>query len=237
MMSHGRWQVLVLLVGSAFLGGCQSRAFLATAREGGARLRPEQEADVQIALGHSLEKSGNSEQAMAAYQQALKNDPQRGDAMDRLAVLHARQGQFDQARPMHEKASAREPRNPDFHCHAGYSFYLQGRWSEAEGELRQALALAPNHCRAHNNLGLVLAHTGQVEEALAAFQQAGCSKAQAHANLAFILLLDNCWSEARGHYQHALALDPSSIPARKGLQNLQALQDRAEPNAGFLKGQ
>ena len=51
-------------------------------------------ADVQFALGRSLEAAGKSVEAESAYRVALKNDPGRGDAHARLAVLLGGRGAF-----------------------------------------------------------------------------------------------------------------------------------------------
>jgi Flp pilus assembly protein TadD len=111
----------------------------------------------------------------------------------------------------------------------GYSLYLQRRWGEAEMNLRQALALKPSHSRAHNNLALVLAHGERLDEAFAEFRKAGCTEADARVNMAFVLTLERHWPEARRHYERALAADPSSTPAKKGLEQLSVLVAKAAP--------
>src|SRR5438128_537544 len=69
------------------LGGADERAKI-TAR---------QAADVQVALGRSLEMRGEGEQAMAVYREALRRDPNRADAYVRLAILCDQQGKFDES--------------------------------------------------------------------------------------------------------------------------------------------
>jgi serine/threonine protein phosphatase PrpC len=105
-------------------------------------------------------------------------------------VLCDRQGKVAESREWYEKARAARGATPDFLCNLGYSRYLQGRWSDAESCLREALALAPDHRRAHNNLGLVLAHGGREQEALAEFRKAlgraderVCAEAREHPEL------------------------------------------------------
>jgi Tfp pilus assembly protein PilF len=194
---------------------------------GQSKLKARQVADVQVALGHSLEKQRETAQAMAAYKEALRLDPGRADAGLRLAVLYDQEGKFKESLPLYEKALAAYPGNADIFCDMGYSLYLQRRLGEAEINLRQALALAPEHARAHNNLGLVLAHSGRLEEAVAEFRRAGCSEADAQINLAFALMLENNWAEAGKRYEMALAIDSSSAAARKGLQELDSVVARA----------
>jgi Flp pilus assembly protein TadD len=192
-------------------------------------LKATQVADVQVALGRVQERHGEVGPAQASYLEALKHDASRADACERLGVLCDRQGKVVESGEWYEKARAARGPNPDLLCNLGYSQYLQGRWTEAESNLRQAIALDPSHCRAHNNLGLVLAQAGQEEEALTEFRKAGCSEGEARANLAFALALRQCWPEARAQYEQALAADPSSVRARQGLQQVTALIAKADP--------
>ena len=201
--------------------GAQTKAKVSSPKLSGAQV-----ADVQVALGRSLEQSEEADQAAAAYTEALKHDPSRADALDRLAVLHDQQNQFAASAKLHQQALALQPKNADLHCNLGYSLYLQHDWVAAEVSLRKAIALAPEHSRAHNNLGLVLAHTGREGEALAEFRKAGCNEADAQVNLAFVLTLEKHWPEARQHYQQALATTPSSPTANEGLRQLSTLMAR-----------
>jgi Tfp pilus assembly protein PilF len=231
---HGQAAVVLCLIA---LASCQhvqpqprAQQLVADPAENETKLKGSQVADVQIALGRSLEKRGLVEQATAAYLKALKHDPTRSDACARLAVLCDQQGRFGESSELYRQALAAQPSNPDLYNDLGYGLYLRGAWAEAEANLRKALALAPDHRRAHNNLGLVLARTGRLDEALAEFRKAGCSEADAHTNAAFVLTLERSWPEARRYYEHALAADPSSTSARKGLRELDTLIVRAQPS-------
>jgi Tfp pilus assembly protein PilF len=85
---------------------------------------------------------------MAAYEEAVRLDPKRTDAMVRLALLHDEQGKFRESAEWYRKALQSWPGNADIFCNMGYSLYLQRRWTEAEMNLQQALALKPDHVRA-----------------------------------------------------------------------------------------
>jgi Flp pilus assembly protein TadD len=193
---------------------------VAAGSTGESKLTARQRADVQVAVGRSLEQRGEAARAIAAYNEALRLDPSRADVGLRLAMLYDKDGKFKEALPLYQKALAAYPGNPDIFCDMGYSLYLQGRPVEAEVNLRQAVVLAPENTRAHNNLGLVLASLDRQEEALTEFRRAGCTEADAQINLAFALTLENKWAEARKRYELVLALDATSTAARKGLQEL-----------------
>ncbi|HEV3262840.1 MAG TPA: tetratricopeptide repeat protein [Gemmataceae bacterium] len=185
-------------------------------------------ADVQVAIGRSLEKRGETEQAMVAYLEAVKRDPHRADAYLRLGILCDYQGKCKESAKYYRKALKESPGNPDIFCDMGYSLYLQHRWAEAEINMRQALALSHNHRRAHMDLGLLLARTDRVGEALVEFRTARCSVADANINVAYALTLDRRWDAARYHYQRALVAEPSSEAAKDGLSDLKLLMAKAQ---------
>jgi tetratricopeptide (TPR) repeat protein len=232
-----RRSLLAAAVGIVYLTGCQlpgrppSGPSLSAGGEGASPITAAQAADVQIAFGRALEKQGDLERSAAAYREAVKRDPHRADACWRLAVLQDRQGKGEEAGELYRKALQAQPDNADLYCDLGYSLYLRGCGKESEANLRHALQLAADHRRAHNNLALLLAHTGRADEALAEFRKGGCKEADAHTDLAFALTLERRWDEAREHYELALAAAPSSEPARQGLRELNRLTAKLAAHA------
>jgi Tfp pilus assembly protein PilF len=223
---------LVLALALGCMGGCMNAPMLPAQLVGGERTREaRQTADVQVAMGRALEKQGDAPRALTAYQDALKHDPSRGDAALGAARLLDQQAKFAESEEYYRKAEAAEPGSAKVACNHGYSLYLQQRWADAEAALRQALARQPDLRQAHNTLGLVLARTGRADEALAEFRQAGVSEADARVNLAFALTLQESWPEARAQYEQALGADPSSTPAKRGLEELKTLMTRLEQPA------
>ena len=225
----------------AFLMGCRqvpearprprSAPLLRESAEDIETLTPGQAADLQIALGRSLERRGEFDRAIAAYLEALERDEGRADACLRLAVLHDRRGRFQDSAAYYQRALEARPGDADAYCDMGYSLYLQRRYAEAEMNLRQALALDPDHPHSHNNLGLLLAHENRLDEALVEFRRGGCSTSAAHENLAFVLTLGRQWPEARDHYRLALAADPASEVAQTRLRELETLVAQEAPTS------
>ena len=85
----------------------------------------------------------------------------------------------------------------------------------AAGDCAQAKA-----ARAHNNLGLLLAKDGKVDEAFAEFSAAGLRPDEAHQNVAFVMSTERRWDEARRQYELAIAANPASTTARDRLAEL-----------------
>jgi Tfp pilus assembly protein PilF len=177
-------------------------------------------ADVQFAVARTTESSDPAA-AVALYEEVLKLDPDRHDAHLRLAILHDRRGDFAASAPHYEAALKARPDDPEWLCDRGYSLYLQGRTEEAERLLRRAIAVKPDCARARNNLGLLLGRQGRSDEAIAQFAAAGGSAADCQTNLAFAMAVEGRLDEARASYAGALAAEPGSEIAAKGLASLE----------------
>lgn len=186
-----------------------------------ARITPKQEADVQFAQARMLESDGDLDQAIAMYAEVVKRDKNRVDACHRLGILTCKQSRFDESNDWFKKALKASPTNPDICCDYGYGLYVQGRLDEAEKMLKTTADANPNHKRAHNNLGLVYAHSDRLELALDEFQQGGATAADAHSNVALALALDGDLVQAREFYARAIELDENCVAARNGLKKLE----------------
>lgn len=186
-------------------------------------LRPEQKADIQLALAISAERQGRTGEAKKAYEEIIQLVPQQADAHHRLAVLLSRQGECEVAEEHYRRAVQLEPANARLHGDRGYNYYLQEKWAEAESSLRRAIELDDDLAHARNNLGMLLARTGREQEAMHQFAKAGCDRAQATANLALALTLEGQIGPAQEAYQRALRHDPNLAGARQMLANLESL--------------
>jgi tetratricopeptide (TPR) repeat protein len=90
---------------------------------------------------------------------------------------------------------------------------------EVLAEFREALKLDPKNPEAHNNIGLVLAQTGEDERALAEFREAIAIRpdyADAHANLGAALMMSDV-EQAIGELEKAISLDPTLVTAQFNL--------------------
>lgn len=183
-----------------------------------------QKSDVEMAMARSLEKQGKSDEALKVYLHVIEKDESRADAYHRVALIYDRQGACDKSREYYLAALKSLPENAELNSDFGYSCYLQERWDEAEKHLRRAVELKPTLARAHNNLGMLLARKGREEEALAEFGRAGCTKAEAHANLGLALMLAQRWDSADGHLSQAIKAQPRWQAPRETYAALQAVR-------------
>ena len=170
-------------------------------------LNPAKTAEVQFALGRTLEQQGKQDQARAAYASSLRHDPQNGLACWRLAVLAAAAGRQAEADRYFGRAVDLIPESAEIHTDIGYSHYLRRDLETATMHLRQAIVLHESHQRAHNILGLVLAMQGRDLEAARAFYAAGLSAADITSNLGYVAMRTGHMSKAHEMFVHTLELD------------------------------
>ena len=187
-----------------------------------------QKAEMEMELGRSLEREGKLDEALKVYEEVAKKDSRRIDAQERMAIVNDQLGNFKEADQIYAAALKREPKNAALLCDRGYSCYLQDRGAEAESTLRQAIAIDPHMARAHNNLGLVLAHNGKSDEALREFSRGGCRESDARVNLAYCLMAQRDFSAAQRQLQLAMAADPQSDAPGRGLTHLRSVASKPQ---------
>jgi len=93
-------------------------------------------------------------------------------------------------------------------------------------------AKRPADSRAHNNLGIVLARLGSVQDAIAHYELAlriDSNFGEAHYNYANALWQTGRGDEAILHYQEALRINPGDIKAHTKLGNIMQLMHRTQP--------
>jgi tetratricopeptide (TPR) repeat protein len=114
----------------------------------------------------------------------------------------------------------------------GESLAAAGRWAEAAAAFRQAVALAPDDALLHNNLGVALFQTAQLDDAAAAFGRAvelDPAHVPARAGLAFALVSKGDQAGAIEQFRAVARLDPRNVQAHMALfQLLQVVQQRDE---------
>jgi protein O-mannosyl-transferase len=100
-------------------------------------------------------------------------------------------------------------------------------WGNSYSLWTRALQVTEGNYLAHNNLGLVLADQGRVDEAVAHYTEALRAKpgyALAHNNLGIALVRQGKIEEAMVHYKEALRINPDYADAHNNLGNALAKQ-------------
>ncbi len=104
-------------------------------------------------------------------------------------------------------------------------------WKNSYTFFKHALAVNSNSWLAHNNVGIAQQKTGELEEAIAHYNEALRLKPDyelAHNNLGVVLEKQGKLEEAIAHYNEALRLKPDKAEAHSNLGNLLQGQDKLE---------
>jgi len=195
---------------------------------GKAKLNASQQVDVYFTLGRNAEGQNNIQEAVRMYEAVLAKQPKSGEAHWRLAICLDKSGNFDKSETHYAQAIENAPGNAYIFADYGYSLALKGQYREAEQQLRQAIALKPDLQRAHNNLGIVLAQGSRLEESMQHFRLGGSNVVDAHWNVGQTLIAQSRWDEARGEFQHILALNPDDSRAKYEMQGMDRLVAKLE---------
>lgn len=137
-----------------------------TVRHGGAET-----SESQLAVGRYREQRGASEQAVAAYRQAIDADPGYTPAWSALGALQARLGQYEEALLALQRAIDLSPAASYLHNNLGYALLLAGRDEAAAATLRRAVELDDDNRRAWSNLAQAYRRLGRPDLAAKADDQ------------------------------------------------------------------
>ncbi len=176
--------------------------------------------------GNILAQSGQPENALIQYEDAIRLDPSYAEPQYNAGNALMQFGRLPEAIAHYEQALRLNPAMPDAQTALGNAFADSGRGAEAIAHYTQALRLDPNFVDAHDQLGIALAKAGQPTEAITQFQQAlhiNPARPDIQNNLGNVLRITGRTTEAMAHYDEALRIDPNFAQAHLNLGN--ALRD------------
>jgi tetratricopeptide (TPR) repeat protein len=120
-----------------------------------------------LALDYEADRANRKTwaEAIDAYENALRCDPRRTDALLNCGTLYYEQGNFEKASECFRRAIESDPGSALAHSNLGSVLEEMGQLEEARQHLRQAVRLDPSHPDAHYNLALVCEKLGACDEA------------------------------------------------------------------------
>ena len=134
--------------------------------------RSKPDAVVSCNYGLVLQDLGRHQQALAAYDQALRLKPDYVDALNNRASALIETKRFDEAVTAYDRLLALRPALFEASFNRGIALRELRRYGDALASYDRALALNPNHFMALHHRGICLDELRRHEEALASFDKA-----------------------------------------------------------------
>jgi tetratricopeptide (TPR) repeat protein len=161
--------------------------------------------------GSLLLSEGRADEAIAALEEALRQDPGFAPAKLNLARAWLQKRDLVRARRLLEEVLERLPDHAAAENLLGNILMEGGDLAGAEARFRRAVRLNPDFTDGHNSLGVLYERTGRLEEAEAAYHEVvriDPDYAEAHNNLGNVLRAQGRWEAAVRAYERAIAADP-----------------------------
>ena len=195
------------------------------------RIRPgNPESHYLLACYH--QERGKHREAIAEFEKVLFIDSSHVKAYNGKGISHDRLGEYEKAEESYRLVLSLDPKLDYVWNNLGYSYVLRGDYVEAVGAFRKALDLNEKEGRIRNNLAMAYAMAGDHEKAVREFELAGgADKSYPHLKMAGVYYEKAMFRQAIDSYRAALALNPASDAAKKGLEASEGLLQIAEAAA------
>jgi protein O-mannosyl-transferase len=165
-------------------------------------------------------------QAVVAYQEAIRLNPNAADAHQNLGLTWQAQGSNSQAIAEFTEAARIDTNRLDSWSSLAASCAMQNRMPEAEAAFRQIVRLRPNDWGAYDNLGNALAAQNKFDEAVPFYLTAlklNPNDYVTEFNLGLTHLRAGRRVESEAHFREALRINPNYSEAKMALDQLQGV--------------
>ncbi|WP_127477331.1 tetratricopeptide repeat protein [Sulfurivermis fontis] len=191
--------------------------------------------DDWLRQGVQRHQAGDFAAAEFLYRQILAAQPNHGEALHLLGLVHYARGDLAAAAQQIRAAVAAAPHTAVFHFNLGNVLRDAGALEQAITSYRQAVDLQPEEADYHNNLGQACEEAGNLAAAISCYQKAvelAPQDAIPWLNLALALQQQGRGSEAVTAYGRVLQLQPQHALA---LNNLGTLMQAADDFDGAMR--
>jgi tetratricopeptide (TPR) repeat protein len=170
--------------------------------------------------GQVLAAGGKDKEAILAYRNALKADPNYAEAHFALAAAYARVDDSVNAYRSYQRAADLLPDNVEVQLGAAKFLLNAGQYQDARSRATRAVEIDPSSAAAHMLLGSALAGSKDVAGAIAQVQEAidlAPDSISGYTGMGSLLLTQGRVAEAQTQFEKAVATDPKSADARVAL--------------------
>lgn len=161
--------------------------------------------------GYQFQQSGQFNEALSRYQEALSLEPACVEAFNGIAQVYQVQGKLPEAIAVCQQALKLQPDFAEAYKTLGNVLQLQGKLEAALRAYQKAVELKPNFAEGEANLGTVFYKLGRLDEAISCYRKAIALKpslAGVYWNLGNILHNQGNVSEANVYLQKAVQMQP-----------------------------
>jgi tetratricopeptide (TPR) repeat protein len=178
-------------------------------------------------LGQALEEKGRYDEAIDHYRQAIAQDEMYARAYNNLGLALEKTGRGEEAEKVYHHLLSFAPTDADAHYNLGSYLGKTDRALDALEYLEKSHKLQHPDADAdvHNNMGIILAMYGRLEEATGHFIEALRIKPRdylTHNNLGLAYAQMGEYDKAERHFRECLRLQPDFADARRNLDYLQS---------------
>jgi len=161
-----------------------------------------------------------TDEAMAAFENALRVDATNFVALNGIITQYAKSQQLDKAHARVDQALSAYPNVAWLHYLKGQVYGYQRNVQGAEGELRRALELNPNYVDAYSALAALFINTNQADRAIQEYQKIVAIRPDNAMIYTLIGMLEDARQNhdaAVENYRKALSLDQNNAFAGNNL--------------------
>ncbi|MBP0008550.1 MULTISPECIES: tetratricopeptide repeat protein [unclassified Roseofilum] len=182
-------------------------------------------------LGVTYYSAGDTEKAIAAYENSLTVDPNQPQTHNNLATALAQSDRPIEALKHYQQAIALAPDYTESYYNLAKTYKTLGNLDLALQNYQQALHLNPDYTQARQNLGNLYLEQGEYDLAIVELKQVISQvrdRASIHHSLAFCYHQKNDRKKAISHYQKALELNPQYTSIHANLSSLLHQENQIE---------
>jgi lipoprotein NlpI len=121
--------------------------------------------------GLAYNAKGDSDRAIADYNEAIRLDPKDAAAYNSRSIAYNAKGDFDRAIADYNQAIQLDP-NAARYFNRGYSYNAKGDFDRAIADYNEAIRLDPKDAAAYNSRGIAYNAKGDFDRAIADYNQA-----------------------------------------------------------------
>lgn len=167
---------------------------------------------VNVTLGIINLGTGNYNQAISNFSDALNSDPTNADAYRGLAQAYEYSGSLDEAESTYRQAIRLKPDYWAGYNALGVYYFRNNLFEKAKEQFQRVTELTPDNYRGYMNLGSMNYYTGQLDEARLMYEKSlELEKTYgAASNLATLYYSEGRYSESARMYETALKINDSN---------------------------